>query len=90
MTESFRTLRGFLDGEEPEEETCFAFSATLRIFGDIPDLNDIGARLQLEPTHSHRKGEKPGPRSPGFPHDMWSYSPPLDESEAQGPKGSGF
>ena len=80
MTESFRTLRGFLDGGEPDEETYFAYSATLRIFGDIPDLDDISIRLHLVPTETHRKGDKRGPRSPGFPHDMWSYSPELDES----------
>ncbi len=81
MTESFTTLHGFLDGEEPDEETYFAYSASLRIFGDIPNLDDIGTRLEVVATQTHRKGDKPGARSPGFAHDMWSYSPPLDESE---------
>jgi len=81
MTESFRTLRGFLDGQEPDEETYFAFRASLRICGDIPDLDDISMRLQLVPTRTHRKGDKPSPRSPGFPHDMWRYSPSLDGAE---------
>jgi hypothetical protein len=81
MDEGFRTLRGALEGSESDEEPYFAYSATLRIFGEIPDFDDISIRLQLVPTRTHRKGDKPGPRSPGFPHDMWSYSPPLDESE---------
>jgi len=81
MTKEFRTLRGALAGEEPDEETYFAYSATLRIFGDIPDLAAITSRLGVEPTKTHRKGDKAGPRSPGFKHDMWSYTPSLAESE---------
>jgi hypothetical protein len=62
------------------EEPYFCYSATLRIWGDIPDLDDISRRLGLVPTHSHRKGERRGPRSPGYEHDMWSYQPPLEET----------
>ena len=61
------------------EEPYFCFSATLRIWGAIPDLDAISRRLGLEPTHAHRKGEKRGPRSPGYRHDHWSYSPPVAE-----------
>jgi hypothetical protein len=81
MNETFRTLRGFLTGTDPDEEEYFAYSATLRIFGEITDLAEISSRLGLQPTDTHRKGEKKGPRSPGFRHDMWAYSPPLDKSE---------
>jgi hypothetical protein len=77
----FKTLRGFLDGSESNDEIYFAYSATLRIFGEIPDLNAITKNLELQPTESHLKGERRGPRSPGYLHDMWSYSPPLDETE---------
>jgi hypothetical protein len=59
----------------------FAYSATLRIFGDIPDLEDISARLGLRPTYTHRKDDKPRPASEDFGHDMWAYSPSLHESE---------
>lgn len=81
MEKPFRTLRGFIDGTEREEETYFAYSATLRIAGDIPNFDEISNRLGLKPTHTHRKGEKRGPRSPGYPQDMWSYTPPLDKTE---------
>jgi hypothetical protein len=75
----YRTLRGFLAGQEPEEDNYFAYSATLRIFGDSLDFDDINRHLELFPTYSHRKGERKGPKSPGFEHDMWSYSPQLEE-----------
>lgn len=81
MEKSFRTLRGFLAGAEREEETYFAYSATLRIFGDIPNMDEISANLGLQPTNSHRKGEKRGSRSPVYRDDMWSYSPPVDKRE---------
>jgi hypothetical protein len=61
------------------EKPYFCFSATLRIWGDVPDLGDISRRLGLEPTHAHRKGEKRGPRSPGYRHDHWSYKAPVAE-----------
>ncbi|MFC1834093.1 DUF4279 domain-containing protein [Thermodesulfobacteriota bacterium] len=81
MKDEFSTIRGFVEGEEPEEETYFAYSATLRIFGDIADPEEISNRLRLSPTRTHRKGEKAGPRSPSYRKDMWSYSPPMAESE---------
>lgn len=82
MEKSFRTPRGFLAGAESEEEPYFAFSASLRIFGDIPNMGEISAALCLQPTHSHRKGEKRGSRSSAYRHDMWSYSPPVDKRES--------
>jgi hypothetical protein len=60
----------------------FAYSASLRIYGEIPDLNEISNRLSLKPTRTHRKGEKRAPRSPLYRQDMWSYEPPVDRSEA--------
>jgi hypothetical protein len=62
---SFRTLRGFIEGNEPDEPDYFGYSATLRIFGDNLDLDDITINLGVPPSHVHRKGEKKGPRSPG-------------------------
>jgi len=35
MDKPFRTLRGFLAGKEREEDTYFAYSASLRIAGEI-------------------------------------------------------
>lgn len=63
-------------------EPHFCFSATLRIWGDIPDLDDFSRRLGLEPTHAHRKGERRGPRSPEYRDDHWSYSSPVAEEKS--------
>jgi hypothetical protein len=81
MEKSFRTLRGFLAGKERDEDSFFYHSATLRISGNIPDMDKISARLGLQPKHTHRKGEKHGSRTAPYRQDMWSYSPPVDESE---------
>jgi hypothetical protein len=78
---AYNTLRGFLTGEEPNEDIYFAYKATLRLSGDVENLDEISERLGLEPTHVHRKGDKMGPRSPGFPHDMWAYAAPIPETE---------
>ena len=78
---TFRTLRGFLEGGEPDEETYFSFSASLRIFGDITHTEEISKRLGLEPTHIHKKGESRGEGRPVWPQDMWSYMSGLPESE---------
>ena len=78
---AFRTLRGFIEGKEPDEETYFAYTATLRIFGDIPDLNVISTRFGIQPTEKYRIGEKHGPRSPARRQDMWSYTAQIDEVE---------
>ena len=81
MEKSFRTLRGFLAGTEREEDTFFAYSATLRIAGEISNMDEISAAFGLSPTHSHRKGEKRGAKAAGYRQDMWSYSPPVEKSE---------
>lgn len=67
------------DGTESDEERpWFRYSATLRIFGRIADLDEITATLGLSPTHTHRRGDRRGPQSPVlFEHDMWSYTSPV-------------
>jgi len=75
------TLRDFLSGRETDENIYFAYSATLRIFGNIPDLHEISQRLGIAPTSSHRRGDRKGPDSPPYKHDMWSYTSPVKESE---------
>ena len=65
------------EGEEP----YFCFCATLRIFGDIGDLEAIGHQLGLQPTCMYRKGERKSPRRPDvWPRDGWLYQPPVDEN----------
>ena len=77
-TKGHRTLRGFLTGEETEEEPSFRYSASLRIFSENLDFEDISSHLGKSPTRTHRKGEHKGNRSRGYPHDYWSYSPQLE------------
>jgi hypothetical protein len=77
---AFRTLRGFLRGEESDEPEYFHFSATLRIYGDGVPFDEIGRRLRIEPTHVHRKGERRA-NSPPRRDDAWHYQPPLPETE---------
>ncbi len=81
MEKRFRSLRGFLRGSEREEETYFSYSATLRIFGDIADMEQISKGLGLAPTDSHRKGERRERRTAPYRHDMWSYSPAVEKSD---------
>ncbi len=77
----FRTLRGFLNGEEPDEATYFSFSATLRIHGDGVPFEEISQRLGVQPTNLHRKGERRGPRSPVYRDDAWQFQPSLPETD---------
>ena len=76
-----RTLRGFVTGSEPDEVNYFAYRASLRIFGNIPDLDEITRRLGVVPTVSHRRGARKGPKSSPYRQDMWSYTAPVTESE---------
>ncbi|MBZ0112254.1 MAG: DUF4279 domain-containing protein [Thermoanaerobaculia bacterium] len=39
----------------------------------------MGEILGLEATRSFRKGDRRGVRSPPYPHDMWAYTPSVDE-----------
>lgn len=78
---AYRTSRGFFEGVEEEEEIYFKYSASLRIYGTIADFDEITNTLKLSPTNAHRKGEKKGPKSPPFKHDMWSYTVQVDEKE---------
>ncbi len=81
MEKRFRTLRGFIKGSEPEEPAYFAYSASLRIFGDNLDFEEITNNIGIQPTLTHRKGDKKGPNSPGFKEDLWCYNPKLTEDK---------
>jgi hypothetical protein len=76
----FRTLRGAIRGEEPDEATYFAYSATLRIHGDGLPFEEISTQLAIEPTSVRRKGERRGPRSPLYLDDAWYFQPALPET----------
>ncbi len=79
MERSFRTLRGFIDGDEPDEPSYFAHSASLRVFGKRLEFDRIAEELGLQPTKTHREGERAGPRSPPYDRDLWLYAPPIHE-----------
>ncbi|MEZ5943831.1 MAG: DUF4279 domain-containing protein [Planctomycetaceae bacterium] len=79
--EEFRTLRGFLAGEEPDEKPYFCFSATLRIVGTDVPLDEISKHLGMKPTFQRRKGERRGSRSLPFVDDGWFLESGLAETE---------
>ena len=59
----FRTLRGFLDGQEADGPNYFYFSATLRIHGDALPFEQIGQALEalwavVRPAIGYLKGLK--------------------------------
>jgi hypothetical protein len=64
-----------VDGEPP----YFAYSASLRIHGDIADFDEISISLGLNPSDTHRRGERKGDRSPGYRDDAWHYAAPIAE-----------
>jgi hypothetical protein len=65
---------------QKEEPIYYAFSATLRVFGDIENLDEISRMLGIQPTHSHRRGERRSARAEPYKHDMWSYKAPVPEN----------
>ncbi len=69
------------DSESSEwPELYFHFSATLRIFGVIDDLDAITSELGVTPTETHRRSDKRRPTSVhSYEHDMWSFSAPVPE-----------
>jgi len=77
---SFKTLRGALAGDEPDEPTYFAYSATLRISGGDLDLEKITRKIGAKPTSSRRKGERKAPTSPPFREDSWLFQPDIPEA----------
>jgi len=80
--ESFRTPRDTSSGDERDEKLYFACSASLRIFGNILNLDEITQRLGVVPSDAHRQGDRGwGPKLPPFKHDMWSYTVPVKETE---------
>ena len=61
--------------EEPEY--FFRFSATLRIFGDIGDLEAITAELGVAHSCASEGREASADLFRVYEHDMWSYSAPV-------------
>jgi hypothetical protein len=72
---------GGSSGKGQEKAIYLAYSATLRIFGNIQDLDEITHRLGVAPTETHRKGDRRWGRLPPPKHDMWMYHAPVKETE---------
>jgi hypothetical protein len=68
-------------GPSNGEEYYFEYSAALRIFGRIRDLDAITEQLGVVPTHVHRKGDSRGITGPHYEHDMWMYTVPVSRTE---------
>ena len=56
----------------------FAFSASLRILGEIADWEAISRTLNLRPTDTQRRGER-GRRDKPYAHDAWIYEAQVPE-----------
>lgn len=56
-----------------EEPPYFSYSAALRVFGSISDLDQVTRNLGLNPTHAHRSGAIRSPHSKPYTQDMWMY-----------------
>lgn len=65
---------------QEDRREYFKYSATLRIYGVIPDFNKISRALSLTPTYTHRRGERGRSTSIPYEHDMWAYTVPVDEA----------
>jgi len=76
----FRTLKGAMSGEEPDEPTYFAFMASLRIHGENLPFEEISDRLGVTPTMMRRKGERRSPKAPLYIENAWHFQPDLPES----------
>ncbi len=58
----------------------FAYSAALRLQGQILDLGELTARLGVAPTHSHRKGDLDRSGIP-YQSDLWLYVAAISKKE---------
>ena len=67
-----------------DDALYFAYSASLRIFGNEIDFAEITKNLGVAPTGFHRRGERRGPKFPPYERDAWIYDAPVAESEPLG------
>lgn len=65
MTGQFGKLIAEVGGPVDECGVCLA------IYGVDLDPEEVSRELGCEPTHAHRRGDKQGPRSPGFKQGAW-------------------
>jgi hypothetical protein len=68
------------EAAKDNESLYFSYDACVRIFGERLNLEEISAALMLQPTRTHRKGDRWRGMRP-FEQDMWLFQPPMEESE---------
>lgn len=64
------------------EDYYFCFTASLRIYGDIEDLDEITSVVGVKPTSSHLKGDRRSERAKPYKQAMWAYEPNIPETES--------
>ena len=64
-----------------EESSSFEYSATLRIFGAIPDLTGLTREMSLQQSNSYRRGERRRPGAEPNQFDMWMFRVPVHQAE---------
>ena len=69
------------DSEDKNDSLYFAYSASLRIMGEIEDFDAISHAMGLKPTHVHRRGERLFENSEPFQCDAWMYTVPVGEEQ---------
>lgn len=64
------------------EDYYFCFTASLRIYGDIEDLDEITNAVGIMPTSSHLKGDRRSEMAKPYKQAMWAYEPNVPEEES--------
>lgn len=70
--------------DEEDVRPYYLHMATLRIKGTLEgtDSPEVITRiLTLEPTHSHRRGERSSPKAEPYSSDAWHYRAPVAREE---------
>ena len=78
MDDSARTPAN--EAQSDDEALYFKYDACVRIFGERLNMEEISAALKLQPTQTHREGERQGKMRP-YEQDLWLFQPPIEEAE---------
>ena|SRR5271165_5627958 len=69
------------DAGTEHETSYFKYDASVRIFAERLNMEGISSALALQPTRTHRKGERFLGKMRPFEQDLWMFQPPVNESE---------
>jgi uncharacterized protein DUF4279 len=64
----------------PNQKATFSAGASFRVQGSDLSFDGITQKLGIEPTHTHRRGDR-GIIDKSLPHDMWLFDSPLPDSD---------